>query len=324
MKRVITFIAAAVLAVSAASAVDSPSWDFSATVDFAYYPKSEYIKGGTHFAPITGPYSGLEGRITGKANYTIPTPLGDNWLLNSANLVLQGNLELSPVSVMPGAEVKFTPLPFLVFSAGAQAGTGWNLLGIRGMAGLNSTFEYDDITPFTSWFLKWYAQATFQFDTGAIWPGDWTHFQIMYSYQVYYTMLSAKNNGEVWMWQAAGNRVNGLKNYQNLILAYQMPLILSRVGVLAEWDGYYSSNAFTNPLYKGDFCQVSISPMAQLSFTEKDTLSILLGFSSRRSFTTDHIRDSEGKTNDRRETSMTYDGYEWFFNRLALSYTHTF
>ncbi|MBQ2530373.1 MAG: hypothetical protein II547_08980 [Treponema sp.] len=317
MKRLMTFFAVAAIALSGAFADDSAGWDFSATVDFAYYPKSDYIAGETHFAPLTGPWSGIEGRITGKANYTIPTPLGENWLLNSANLVLQGNLEISPISIMPGVEVKFTPLPFLVFSAGAKAGTGWNLGTIQGMAEFNGTDDFINITPFTAWFLKWFAQATFQFDTGAIWKGDWTHFQIMYSYQVYYEFLSTKDKGDVWLWQASNNKVNGLKNYQNLVLAYQMPLILSRVGVLAEWDGYYFSDSFTNPLYKGDFCQVSISPMAQLSFTEKDTLSILLGFSSRRSFAESHDKSNT-------ETLLTYSGYEWFFNRLALSYTHTF
>lgn len=318
MKKILAAFALATALISSAAAVEFGNWGFSATVDFAYYPKSNYVAGGTHFAPITGPYSGLEGRITGKANYTIPTPLGDNWLLKDADVVLQGNLEVSPVSIMPGVEVKFTPLPFLVFSAGAQAGTGWNIAGIQGMASLNGTkTAYDNITPFTSWFLKWFAQATFQFDTGAIWAGDWTHFQIMYSYQVYYELLTAKNSQEVWMWQASGNRVNGLKNYQNLVLAYQMPLILSRVGVLTEWDGYYSKNAFNNENYEGNFMKVSISPMAQLSFTDKDVLSILLGFSTRRSFTTPHDDEKE-------ETNLTYSGYEWYFNRIALSYTHTF
>lgn len=102
---------------------ESP-WTFSVSTDFAFYPKSDYISGGTHFAPITGPYSGVEGRVTGSAAYKINTPLGDNWLLNSANLVLKGNLELTPVSIRPGITATFTPLPFLVFSAGANAGTG--------------------------------------------------------------------------------------------------------------------------------------------------------------------------------------------------------
>ena len=57
------------------SAQDSDPLTFSISTDFAYYPKSDYIKGDTHFAPLTGAYSGLEGRVTGDMNYKINTPL---------------------------------------------------------------------------------------------------------------------------------------------------------------------------------------------------------------------------------------------------------
>ena len=92
-------------------------WEFSLTTDFAYYPKSDYVTGGNHFAPLTGPYSGIEGRTTGSVTYTLDTPLGEHWLVSSANVGLTGNFELSPVSIKPGFEVSFTPLPFLVFAA---------------------------------------------------------------------------------------------------------------------------------------------------------------------------------------------------------------
>ncbi|MCR5188187.1 MAG: hypothetical protein K6C97_04565 [Treponema sp.] len=294
-------------------------WAFSIATDFAFYPKSDYVAGGSHFAPITGFYSGLEGRVTGNASYTIPTPLGDHWLLASANLALKGSFELSPVSLKPGIEASFTPLPFLVFSAGAQAGSGWTLAGLQGMAGFNgiTAGTYTDYNFFQTWYLKWYAQGTFQFDTGAIFPGDWTHFQIMYSYQLYYEKLSSAADGEIWMWQCTGNKVNGFKNYQNLILAYSMPLLVSRVGVLCELDGYYQNEAYTNPNYNGAFKTISISPMAQFTFGPKDVLTVLLGFSSRRSFTTGHSQLYE-------ETGLTYAGREWFFNRIALSWTHSF
>lgn len=297
---------------------DSP-WTFSLTTDFAYYPKSDYIVGGNHFAPLTGPYSGIEGRTTGYATYTIDTPLGNHWLVSSANLALTGSFELSPVSVKPGFDISFTPLPFLVFSAGAEAGTGWNLIGLQGMAAFDGVTEkyYTDYTPFATWYLKWYAQGTFQFDTGAIWAGDWTHVQILYNYQFYYEGLSSAKAQDVWMWQCTGNKTNGYSNYQNLILAYAMPLVLSRAGVLCEWEGHYKDSDFSNPAYKGSFKEISISPMCQLSFGEKDVLTVLLGFSSRRSFAEAHTESAE-------ETALTYSGREWFFKRFALSWTHSF
>lgn len=297
---------------------DSP-WTFSLTTDFAYYPKSDYIAGGNHFAPMTGPYSGIEGRTTGSAKYTIDTPLGQHWLVSSANLELTGSFELSPVSIKPGFDISFTPLPFLVFSAGAEAGTGWNLIGLQGMAGFDGVAKgtYTDYSPFKTWYLKWYAQGTFQFDTGAIWEGDWTHVQILYTYQLYYEKLTSAAAQNVWMWQCTGNKVNGYKNCQTLILAYAMPLVVSRAGLLCEFEGYYKDSAFANPYYKGAFKTISISPMAQLSLGGKDVLTILIGFSSRRSFKEAHVESYE-------ETALTYSGREWFFYRGALSWEHRF
>ena len=294
-------------------------WELSFTTDFAYYPKSDFIAGGNHFAPLTGPYSGIEGRTTFAANYTIDTPLGQHWLVSSANVGLTGSFELSPVSIKPGFEVSFTPLPFLVFAAGAEAGTGWNLIGLQGMAGFDGVVKgtYSDYSPFACWFLKWYAQGTFQFDTGAIWEGDWTHFQILYTYQLYYERLTAAADQEVWMWQCTGNKANGYSSCQTLILAYQMPLVLSRLGLLCEFEGYYKDNVFANADYKGAFNKITISPMGQLSLGEKDVLSVLVGFSSRRSFKEAHTESYE-------ETALTYSGREWFFYRGALSWEHRF
>ena len=323
LKKLFLAVSTALLIVSAITAdeeVKSESpWKFSIATDFAFYPKSDYVSGADHFAPLTGPYSGLEGRVTGNATYTIPTPLGEHWLLSSANIGLKGSFELSPVSVKPGLEVNFTPLPFLVFAAGAQAGTGWTLAGLQGMAAFNGSVAgtYTDYKTFQDWFLKWYAQGTFQFDTGAIFAGDWTHFQIMYTYQIYYERLTSAADGSIWMWQCSGNKVNGYKEYQNLVLAYAMPLVLSRIGVLTEIDGPYQDQVYTNPYYKGSFKTVSISPMAQLTFGQHDVLTILAGFSSRRSFTQAHTKSTE-------ETALTYAGREWFFNRIALSWTHSF
>ena len=57
-------------------------------------------------------------------------------------------------SIAPEAKVTFTPLPFLVFEAGAKTGTGWNLAGLQGMGSYNEKDGYNDLTPFKSWYSK--------------------------------------------------------------------------------------------------------------------------------------------------------------------------
>ena len=326
IKTLIAFAVAFVFATASLSAYEVPeNWSFYIGTDMAYYPLSAKISANSydHFATITGPYSGLEGRVTAHADYKIATPLGSSWLVKNANIVLGSALEISPVSVKPQVSVSFTPLPFLVFSAGAQAGTGWNLLGLQGMAAYNGGEGYEDLTPFKNYFLKWWAQGTFQFDTGAIFAGDWTHVVLQYSYQVYYEGISGVDNQTVWNWQCSGNKVNGLKNYQCGILAYQMPLVLYRAGVMFELDGYYDSAVYANPDYNGDFKQISISPLIQLKFNKHNTLSILFGFSSRRAYEAQTASNAP-EIYDYNHSDSVYTSREWYFNRIALSWTFTF
>lgn len=291
---------------------------FSLTTDFAFKPATAYVAGPTHYAPVTGVYGGVEGRIIPDFCISIPTPLGDNWLVKDASLDLDFKIEITPVTLKPACEITFTPLPFLVFSSGIEFGTGWNLAGLQGMALYNpETSTYSDIK---AYFYKTYAQGVFQFDLGAVIPGDWTHVLMMYTYQAYYQSMTKAPNGDIWMWQCGGKKVNGLVNYQNLVLAYGLPSdVVKRVGVMFELEGYYSSDSYKAEYaaFNGAFKDISLSPLAQFQFGEKDSLSALIGFSSRRSFT-------EAHENDNVEPKLTFAGREWYLYRAALSYAHKF
>lgn len=303
------------------NSAESSPWSFSITTDFAYYPHvSPLVSDSTHFAPTDGIYSGLEGRVTGHAYYKIPTPIGISPLTAGDNLTLEGFLEVSPVSVKPGINISFTPIAFLVFNAGAEAGTGWNLLGIEGMGEWDAASDshYSSITPFSAWYYHLWMQGTFQFDTGAIIPGDWTHIVMLASYKAEYIGLSGQNNQDLWCWQGSSNQVNGWKYYSNAILAYQMPLFIKRAGIMAEFQGYYSDDAYEfGSNYDGNFMQIDLSPLAQFQLSEHDELSLLINFSSRRGYSSEYGSSYE-------ETFLTKISREWYFKRIALSWTHNF
>jgi len=295
------------------------------TLDAAYYPESEHRTSSAHLSKLTGAYYGLEGRATLGANYTIATPLGDHWLLKDANLAIASAIELSPVTLKPKFSLAFTPLPFIEFSAGSDVGTGWTLFGWEGMSILNKAAnmndaDYEDLTPFKHWYYDFWLQGTFQFDTGAIWSGDWTHVLFLASYQVMYAALTGVGDDEIWEWQASDNMANGWQFYANAILAYQMPKMVNRVGFLFELEGHFDKDDYVvlnGNDYKGDFKTASISPFAQIKFNEKNTLTILASVSSRRAFEEEHDETTV-------EPYLNYIGYEWYFNRIALSYTHMF
>ena len=222
------------------------------------------------------------GRVIPKAAYVIPTPLGDNWLVSGATVELDGYVEITPITVKPGVSVTFTPVPFLVFAAGGDLGYGWNLMGMYGSAYYAGADEYN-----TSMFYKGWAQGTFQFDTGALVPGDWTHVLMQYTYQAYYQGVMGASSS--YMWQGGEYAAVAPREYQCAILAYQLPFAVYRVGVMLETDGFYG--------YAKD---ISITPLCCVRFSEKDNLNIGLYFKS-----------DAGDP-------------EWYIQRLGLSYTHTF
>ena len=117
---------------------------FILITDFAYYPKSSPVVMGlpqddvSRFAPLDGFYSAVEARVTGKMDYKILTPFGDNPLVKGNNVTISPALEISPVTLMPQFFVAFTPIAFLKFTASAKIGTGWDFIGIKGMGDLDS------------------------------------------------------------------------------------------------------------------------------------------------------------------------------------------
>lgn len=288
--------------------------------DFAYYPKSDVITGGTHFAPITGIYDSVEIRTTLTASYTLATPLGENFLLKDANVAFKGGLELTPVSIRPKLSVDFTPVPFLIFSAGTSIGWGWNIGSIEGLCVLNTVnYDYEKLSTFSHPYYDFWAGVTFQFDTGAIIKGDWTHVVILASYTTTYSGIAGLDDYSVYEWQCSKGKARGLSYEFQGVLGYQMPLPLTLAGMLFKVTGYYDGavyGSFDNT-YDGDFAEISISPLARFNFGDKDELTCLFDFSSQRSFETEYSKPGEKLI-----TNVT--GREWFFKRIAFSWTHKF
>ena len=227
---------------------------------------------------------------------------------------------MTPVSLRPTATVEFTPVPFLIFKAGASVGWGWNLGPFEGLCEYNRyTGSYEKLSTFAHPYYDFWGSATFQFDTGAVIPGEWTHVVVLATYTTTYSGIAGLSEDSLFEWQCSKNKVRGLHyNFQG-ILGYQMPLPLSLAGVLVEVKGYYNGKAYgaLDATYDGAFATVSLGPVMQFKLGEKDELLCLIEFSSRRSFNAQYEKDEEA-------LYLTKTGREWFFNRLALSWTHKF
>lgn len=301
-------------------------WKFYEQTAAAYYFKSDYVSGGDHFAPITGLFNSFEFKTTFNAECKIPAPLGKHFLLKDSNVRIKTAFELCPVTVRPLVSVSFTPLPFLVFSTGASIGTGWSAFGFKGLCKLDEngkiskkSIKYENLTPFGNYYYDFWFSGLFQFDTGAIFPGDWTHAVMQASYTVSYVGVTGVDDGKIWLWQLVGNNCNGWRYTANFVLGYQMPLPLSMIAVNTDVYALFNSDDYGiySSSYNGDFTNVTISPMLKFDFSKKDSLFVLFEFKKRRSFEEEHSESKE-------EIFLTYSGAEWFFNRIAFSWTHVF
>ena len=319
---VLILFTSSLFAQEADNAVEEEKSPFSLELqtDAAYYPDSEKITGGDHFAPITGPYSGLEGCTTLNATYQLDTPLGEHWLVSGANVSFTGALEVTPISIRPKAKVAFTPVPFLIFAGGGSVGLGWNIGSIEGLCELNkTTYDYEYISTFNHPYYDLWASATFQFDTGAIISGDWSHVVILASYKVLYSEIGGLEDYSVYEWQCSKNKAKGLSYEFQGVLGYQMPIVLSLAGVMFKSEGFYDGKVYGeyDKNFDGDFAEISISPLMQFNLGDKDSLTCLFDFSSRRSFAETFEKPGESLTKQA-------TGREWYFKRFALSWTHKF
>lgn len=297
--------------------------DFSVGVDLAYYPKSDKIPGDLHFAPVSGPFSGLEFRVVPSFTYTIYTPFSTNSLVSGNNVKIKTSLEVSPVSLAQSLSVSFTPIAFLVFSSGAKIGSGWTFspMNVDGMASYDAVSQsYQALSPFSSLYYSFWFEGVFQFDLAAVIPGEWNHVVFVASYKPFYEGFSiGGEHGSPWLWQGSGENVNAWQYYSSFIVAYQMPLLVQTVGIQTELESFYSNESFASRYaeWNPTFTTISINPLVNLQLTKKQNLIIQLGFSSRRSFTS----NSSQADND---LEKVYQGIEWYFERFALSYSYSF
>lgn len=320
MKRRVFCVVFVLLAFAALAFSEDVS--FTLTTDAAYYPLSTPIPAaaGNRFAPITGPYDGVEARTTGNLAYTIPVPFGDGPLVRGNTLSLNASLELTPISVKPGVSFSLTPIAFLVFSGGADVGSGWKLTdGLFPLGSYDAAAHtYVNDGSFSGIWYDFWAEGMFQFDLAAIVPGDWNHIVTQDTFRVSYAGRPEKADGEPWKWQATTESVNGWFWNATLIFAYQMPLVLNTVGIQTEISGRFQDDLSAYANYKSDMTLYAVNPVAIFKFSDNDSLTTQFSFASRRGYST--IKDPDTQT----DLDMTTTGLEWYFKRLAFSWKHTF
>lgn len=228
---------------------------------------------------LTAAYgTGIEAKFESGYQSKFPLLVGDGTLFSGNNLKIKSNLGVSPIAGSLTVDAVLTPIAVLELSLGGGVGSGWdfnqlgmNLQGLKtGTAGIGSALSTDSLGGI---YYMGRAGAAFQFDTGAIFKGDWTSVVIRTYQEMNYKGYTGAADGIAWEFENGGAMVNGFNYKAEYILGYKMPLLANFVGAQVETYAYDVLNA---SLYI--FADVSL--LCNLQFTKELSALVAVQFTN--------------------------------------------
>ncbi|NBK21523.1 MAG: hypothetical protein EOM68_05820 [Spirochaetia bacterium] len=180
-----------------------------------------------------------------EAGYTLKIPMleGDGALFSGNNLKVKGLLGLSPVAATLGVDAVLTPIAVLELTLGGALGSGWDFDAMEISGLLKGPGAVDSgITliadPLGGVYYKARAGAAFQFDTGAIFPGDWTSILLRTYHEFMYQGYTGAKADEAWEYENSGSKVNGFNYKGEYVIGYKLPIKLNMVALQLETFSY--------------------------------------------------------------------------------------
>ena len=273
-----------------------------------------------HFAAMKGinvpvPYAQFV------AMYTKPLDFGDSPIFSGANIAFVAGPTLTPITFDTQAGIIFTPSPILNIGLGATAGSGRAIGDSHGIGLYNPTVEkYEQSLPFTVWRYSFCLQTNFQFDFGAIFPGEWTHIVITTNEQLYYEGNTAAKKYDLWEWSGGIDYVNGFKQTGNVMLGYMFPEKKFRlIGLALAWQNYLKAGDYGEyaQSYDGDFVNLILGLQAMIYLNENNQIAISSSLSSQRAFL-------EPASTNSSNIKKTASGREWSFTGVTVQWVYSF
>ncbi|MBN1498571.1 MAG: hypothetical protein JW982_00310 [Spirochaetes bacterium] len=266
--------------------------------------------------------TGVEFKATYTHEIKIPFLKGDSSLTNGNNATVKLKGEFSPISVNGVADFTLTPIAFLNINCGSSLGTGWTALGIIGLG--ENSYEEDEIKsqPFSGIVTKNWTGVTFQFDLGALIPGDWTHVVFVANQQIEYKYYSAADDDTPWEYEASGGEnFNGFRWNQTYFLGYMMPtkpFYIDTVGFITETEQRITKkndSKMSEGGWGSDFMKINFGPLVNFKFTKTSWFTVLVQFKTAPDYTDETTGNAHFM---KRQVDTDSDTY-LYFNRIAFS-----
>ncbi|AEV30125.1 hypothetical protein SpiGrapes_2351 [Sphaerochaeta pleomorpha str. Grapes] len=179
----------------------------------------------------------VEAKLEAGYSLKIPMMQGDGPLFSGNNLKVKGLVGVSPVAATVSLDAILTPIAVIELNLGASFGTGWDfgLLDLEGLrlstGGIGTALSSDQLG---GMYYKVKAGAAFQFDTAAIFPGDWTSVVLRTYHELNYQGYTNADKNIAWEYETSGAMENGFNYKGEYLVGYQMPIKLNMVAVLLE------------------------------------------------------------------------------------------
>ena len=176
-------------------------------------------------------------KIEGAYTYTIDMLQGEGMLTRGNNLKVKTVVGVSPIASTVSVDAVLTPVAVAELSLGGAVGTGWDFSplgneGLRiGASDDTDTYVSDSLG---GAYLKARAGAALQFDTGAVFEGDWKSVLMRTYQEMSYQMYTGAGSGDWWEYESSGARTNDFEYRAEYVVGYRMPLIVNLVGLMLE------------------------------------------------------------------------------------------
>jgi hypothetical protein len=191
------------------------------------------ISGNLKLIASTAPEAKIE------AGYTFKMPMlqGEGPLFSGNNLKMKGILGITPITGSLSFEAVMTPIAVMELSVGGVFGTGWNFtpMNLEGLRVSNDSTLATTPDSLGGMYYKGKGGVALQFDTAAIWPGDWTSVVMRTYHEVNYQgYLTESEPTTGWEFETGGLHQNGVNYKGDYLIGYQMPLVVNTVAIMLE------------------------------------------------------------------------------------------
>jgi len=272
-----------------------------------------------------------EAKLSLTQSFTFPFLQGSSPFTSGNNIKTAITAEVSPVSLGGIGSVIWTPAAFLELTGGARLGSGWNMALGNGI-GLNIPINGSGIprkaeingSAFDGLHWSAWLGGAFQFDLGAVIPGDWNHVIFRAYDEIRYSAYTRAGPGDSWVFENdEGENRNGWTYHINGVLGYQMPLspVLDFVGVMAEMD----LNLYDTPDrdYWGDNLPAwTFSGLFNFTINPRFSTSLILQMRTLRNYGTSDLENREQLWYQDLELRHDNGSQRILFYRAALIFSY--